>query len=128
MGDWLARAWLQGAGDGNPEEEDRTARQQYVISVHDSWPRGRPALNSLMITVLDEVCDMVDHETGYGTFTVERIVERVSVGGPLTADQVRLALQHLMRTGVSSATATISTRCRQRPIGPRSGSAAGPER
>ena len=99
MGDWLARAWLQGAGDGNPEEEDRTARQQYVISVHDSWPRGRPALNTLMITVLDEVCDMVDHETGYGTFTVERIVERVSVGGPLTADQVRLAIQHLLEDG-----------------------------
>ena len=77
----------------------RTARQQYVISVHDSWPRGRPALNALMITVLDETCDMVDHETGYGTFTVERIVEAVSVGGPLTADQVRLALRHLLEDG-----------------------------
>ena len=99
MGDWLTLAWLQGAGDDNPEETAKLARTQYVISVHDSWPRGRGELNPLMITVLDEICDMVDHETGYGTFTVERIVERVSVGGPLTADLVRLALQHLLEDG-----------------------------
>ena len=99
MGDWLTRAWLQGAGDDNPEAAAKLARTQYVISVHDSWPRGRDGLNALMITVLDEICDMVDHETGYGTFTVERIVERVSIGGPLTADQVRLALQHLLEDG-----------------------------
>ena len=99
MGDWLTRAWSQGAGDDNPEAAAKAARQQYVKSVHESWPRGRAQLNSLMITVLDEVCDMVDHETGYGTFTVGRIVERVSIGGPLTADQVRLALQHLLEDG-----------------------------
>ena len=83
----------------NPEEAAKLARTQYVISVHNSWPRGRGELNSMMITVLDEVCDMVDHETGYGTFTVERIVERVTVGGPLTSDQVRLALHHLFQDG-----------------------------
>ena len=99
MGDWLSRAWLQGAGDDNSEEEAKLARTQYVISVHDSWPRGRGDLNSLMITVLDEICDMVDHETGNGTLTVERIVERVSIGGPLTEDQVRLALRHLLEDG-----------------------------
>ena len=99
MADWLTRAWLQGAGDDNPEEEAKLARTQYVISVHDSWPRGRGGLNALMITILDEICDMVDHETGFGTFTVERIVERVSIGGPLTADQVRLALRHLLEDG-----------------------------
>ena len=99
MSDWLTRAYLGGAGDDNPEEVAKLARTQYVISVHDSWPRGRGELNSLMITVLDEICDMVDHETGYGTLTVDRIVERVSVGGPLTADEVRLALQHLLEDG-----------------------------
>ena len=99
MGDWLTRTWCQGAGDDNPEEEAKLARTQYVISVHDSWPGGRGELNPLMITVLDEICDMVDHETGYGTFTVERIVERISIGGPLTADQVRLALQNLLDDG-----------------------------
>ena len=99
MGDWLTRAWLQGAGDDNPGEAAKLARTQYGISVHDSRPRGRSELNPLMVTVLDEICDMVDHETGYGTFTVERIVERVSIGGPLTANQVRLALQHLLEDG-----------------------------
>ena len=98
-GDWLSRAWLQGTGDDNPEDATKTARQQYVISVHESWPMGRGDLDSLMITVLDEVRGMVAHETGYGTFTVERIVERVSIGGPLTADQVRLALRHLLEDG-----------------------------
>ena len=99
MGDWLTRAWLQGAGDDNPDEAAKLARTQYIISVHDSWPRGRGGLNALMITVLDEICDMVDHETGYGALTVERIVERVSVGDPLTADQIHLALQHLLDDG-----------------------------
>lgn len=99
MGDWLTRAWLQGAGDDNSEEEAKLARTQYVISVHDSWPSRNDGLNSQMITVLDEICDMVDHETGYGTFTVERIIERISIGGPLTVDQVCLALQHLLEDG-----------------------------
>ena len=98
MADWLTRAWLQGAGDDNPEEVAKNARLQYVISVHDTWPRGRSELNSLMITVLDEICDMVDHETGYGAFTVEQIVERTSIY-PITVEQAKLALQHLLDDG-----------------------------
>ena len=98
MADWLTRAWLRGAGDDNPEEEAKNARLRYVISVHDSWPRGRSQLNSLMITVMDEICDMVDHETGYGTFTVEKIVERTSIY-PITVEQAKLALQYLVDDG-----------------------------
>ena len=74
------------------EAAAKRARQKWVMSVHDTWPTGRSELNSQMITVLDEICDMVDHYTGYGTFTVEHIVERTSIY-PITADQARRALQ-----------------------------------
>ena len=51
-----------------------------------------------MITVLDEICDMVDHETGCGVFTVEKIVERTSIY-PITVEQAELSLEYLLDDG-----------------------------
>ena len=55
-------------------------------------------MNSIMITVLDEICEMVDHTTGFGTFTAVQIVGRISIK-PLTLDEVCLGIKFLLEDG-----------------------------
>lgn len=42
---------------------------------------------------------MVDHETGHGTLEVERTLSGFRPVALLTADLIRLALQHLLEDG-----------------------------